>query len=168
MNRQPVATASSYYTHAYTPSSSSQQQVPAHGHYHDPSAAAYVSVGYRPLQLPTQRQLQHYQHNQVAAEQQLSLAGNSSTNSFHHPDFRTQHNHQPSLPPLQQTLPVRTRAQLRLQQQQQQHQQQVMASYQEQSAEEMAELQKLSNEYQPEVTVRELYLFDLLWAKVER
>jgi hypothetical protein len=141
MNRQPVATASSYYTHAYAPS---QQQ--AHGHYHDP-AAAYVSVGYRPLQLPLQ---QHQQLQHQGAEQQLAAS------SFHTPNFRP-HQLPQQQTVVQQALPVRTRAQLRHQRQQQQ---QIMA-YQEQNADELAELQKLSNEYQPEVTVR---VFLTFWA----
>lgn len=118
MNRQPVATASNYYHHAYAPHA-------AHGHhYHDP--AAFTSVGYRPLQLPLQ-------HN---ADQQLSLAHQAG---FHNPNFRP---HQQ-----QHVLPVRTRQQGR--------QQQAAMAYPQQTDEELAELQKLSNEYEPEVTVSE-------------
>ncbi|KAK3070278.1 hypothetical protein LTR53_010725 [Teratosphaeriaceae sp. CCFEE 6253] len=95
----------------------------AHGQYHDPS------VGYRPLQLPLQ-----YHQQQPAAEQQLSLVASG----FHTPGFRP--HQQQHLQP--QALPVRTRQQIR---------RQVMA-YEGQSEDDLADLQKLSNEYEPEVT----------------
>lgn len=119
MNRQPVATASTYYHHAYAP------QVAHHAHYHDPATLA--ALGYRPLHLPLQ---QH--HSAEQQQQQLSLAAAG----FHNPSFRP--SHYPA-------LPLRTRQQTR-------RQQQIMA-YAGQSDEDLAELQKLSNEYEPEVTV---------------
>ncbi|KAK3670729.1 hypothetical protein LTR78_009421 [Recurvomyces mirabilis] len=126
MNHQPVATAPSYYhQHLYAPQL-------AHGHYHDP---AYTSVGYRPLQLPTQQVQQQQYAEQQHQQQQLSLA---AAGYHHHPAYQAQaQQHSQG-----QVLPVRTRQQAR-------QQQQVMA-YQEQTPEELAELQKLSNEYQPE------------------
>ena len=102
---------------------SSYYALQPHQHYHDPALA---SLAYRPLQLPLQ------QH--AAAEQQLSLAAASG---FHQTDYRQHHG-----------LPLRiTRQQTR--------QARAMASFQQQSTtdEEVAELQKLSNEYEPEVTV---------------
>lgn len=102
------------------------------GQYHDP--AALVSLGYRPLQLPFQQQHQQ----SVAEQQQLSLAAAG----FHNPSFRPHH---------QQALPLRTRQQTR-------RQAQAMA-YAQQSEEDLAELQKMSNEYEPEVTVSDALTF---------
>ena len=87
-----------------------------------------ASLGYRPLQLPLQHSAEQHQ-------QQRSLAAAG----FHSPNFRPHHH---------QGLPLRTRAQTR-------RQQQAMA-YQQQSEQDLAELQKLSNEYEPEVTVSEV------------
>ncbi|TKA71516.1 hypothetical protein B0A55_06112 [Friedmanniomyces simplex] len=115
-------TASNYYYHPYA-------QQAAYGQYHDP---AFTSVGYRPLQLPLQQQQQHHHHS--AGQQQLSLAA-----GFHNPNFRP---HQQQQHFHQQILPVRTRQQVRMQ----------AMGFQGQSEEELAELQKLSNEYEPEVT----------------
>lgn len=97
----------------------------SHQLYHDPDLAL---LGYRPLQLPLQQPHAHHSTEQ----QQLPVAG------FHHyPNFRPQH-----------SLPHRTRQQTR--------RQQTMAYQDDLSKdEEYAELQKLSNEYEPEVTVRD-------------
>lgn len=94
-----------------------------HEPYHDPALA---SLAYRPLQLPLQ-QSERY------SQQQLALA--AATNGFQQPNFRLHH------------LPLRTRQQTR--------QARAMASFQQQGTteEELAELQKLSNEYEPDVTV---------------
>lgn len=96
-----------------------------HEHYHDPALA---SLAYRPLQLPLQ------QSERYPQRQQLSLAA-VPNGGFQQPNFRLHH------------LPVRTRQQTR--------QARAMASFQQQGTteEELAELQKLSNEYEPEVTV---------------
>ena len=105
-----------------------------HEHYHEPALA---SLAYRPLQFTLQQSERHSQQQQ----QQLSLA--AVPNGFQQPNFRLHHHH-----------PVRTRQQTR--------QARAMASFQQQGTteEEFAELQKLSNEYEPEVTVR-LLMFDL-------
>lgn len=117
MNRQPLATASHFYT--YLP----------HEHYHDPSLA---SLAYRPLQLPLQ--LSERQSSQL---QQLSLAAATTNAGFQQSNLRL--HHQLPFHVRQQARPART-----------------MASFQQQGTtdEELAELQKLSNEYEPEVTVR--------------
>lgn len=109
----------------YHPHSYTPQALP--GHYHDPAFSS--PLGYRPLQVP----LQH-QHS----AEQLSLA----SAGFHTPNFRP--HHQPAV--TQPGLPLRTRQQTR------RHQQANMA-YQEQSPEELAELQKLSDNFEPEVIV---------------
>ncbi|EMC98024.1 hypothetical protein BAUCODRAFT_410942 [Baudoinia panamericana UAMH 10762] len=95
----------------------------AHGQYHDP---AFLSVGYRPLHLPLQQQQHSAEH--------LSLAG------FQDPGFQLLQ--QPSVH--QHSLPVRTRLQHR------RAAQEAMA-HPQQSEEQLAELQKLSNAWEPEV-----------------
>jgi len=128
MNRQPIATASSYYHHPlYAP-----QAVPRH--YHDPS---FASLGYRPLQLP----LQH-QHS----AEQLGLALQPSV-GFHHPLHQHQEHHPfRPLPPQQHSLVL---AHQTCRQGRQQHQ----ANMAYPQPDEMEEFQKLSDQYQPEVTV---------------
>ena len=85
---------------------------------------ALASLAYRPLQYPLQQL--------PPAAGELSLAAASG---FHVPTFRHQH------------VAYRTRQQTR--------QDRAMASgYQGTTDEELAELQKLSNEYEPEVSVR--------------
>ncbi|KAK0253740.1 hypothetical protein LTS09_011318 [Friedmanniomyces endolithicus] len=126
MDRQ----ASTYYHHLYA-----QQAAHAQIQYHDPIV---TPVGYRPLHLPLQQQQQQQHH--LAAEQQLSLAG-----SFHNPHFRPHHQQQQQQQQQQfhqHILPLRVRQQVRMQE----------MAIQGQSDEEFAELQKLSNEYEPEVT----------------
>ncbi|KAK1030441.1 hypothetical protein LTR33_017096, partial [Friedmanniomyces endolithicus] len=125
MDRQ----ASTYYHHLYA-----QQAAHAQIQYHDPTA---TPVGYRPLHLPLQQQQQ--QQHLLAAEQQLSLAG-----SFHNPHFRPHHQQQQQQQQQfhQHILPLRVRQQVRMQD----------MAIQGQSDVEFAELQKLSNEYEPEVT----------------
>ena len=132
MVRVPVATASHYYAY----------QQP-HQHYHDPALA---SLAYRPLQLPLQQQHAAVEQQQ---QQQLSLA---ATSGFHRPIHASPPNFE--LPPPQ--LALRTRQQTR--------QARTMAQFQQQSTtdEELAELQKLSNEYEPEVTVRLFVMCPLL------
>ncbi|KAK5109550.1 hypothetical protein LTR62_006901 [Meristemomyces frigidus] len=137
VHQQPAVTPSSYYhPHIYA------QQV-AHGHYHDP---AYISVGYRPVQPSYNRQQQQIladqqQHLRLQQQQQQQQQLAQAAASYHH--------HHPGYPPQQifaeQRVGVCTRQESR------QQQQQAMA-YQEQSDQELAELQKLSNEYQPEQT----------------
>jgi hypothetical protein len=130
--RQPVVTSPSiYYPYAHP-----------HAPYHDPALA---SLAYRPLQLPLQHHLsaaaaEHHHHPQ----QQLSLAAAAS-------GFQQQHVQQiPTFchhQQLRQQIPIRIRHQAR--------QERAMASaYQGMTDEELAELQKQSNEYEPEVTVR--------------
>ena len=107
---------------------------PLHQHYHDP---ALTSLVYRQVQLPVH---QHQPAPVPEHSHQLSLA--AASNGFHQPtNFRHHH------PPLQ----------LR----QQTRQARAMDSYQQQGTtdEELTELQKLSNEYEPEVTVS----FEFLW-----
>jgi hypothetical protein len=134
-SRQPVltpTTSSIYYTYAHP-----------HAPYHDP---ALVSLAYRPLQLPLQHQFQATaeQQQQQQHQHQLSLAAAASGFQQQHvqqvPTF--QHHHQ-----LHQQIPVRQHPQTR-------QQARIMASnYQNTTDEELAEFQKLSNEYEPEVTV---------------
>ena len=101
-----------------------------HQHYHDPALA---SLAYRPLHLPLQQypapeQHQQQHHNSVAA----AAAGASA---FQVPTFR---HHQP--------LTLQTRKRTR--------QTRAMATnYQGMTEDELAELQKRSNEYEPEVSV---------------
>ena len=98
-------------------------------------------MGYRPLQLSIQQVQQQKYAEQQHQQQQLSLA---AAGYHHHPTYQAQtqqHSQEP-------VLPVRTR--------QQACQQQQAMTYQEQTPEELAELQKLSNEYQPEAIVSEL------------
>ena len=103
------------------------QQAAHQQQYHDP--AALVSLGYRPLQFAFQQQ----QQQQTRIEQpQLSL----TAAGFHDPNFR----------PHQQPLPLRSRQQSR-----QQHTMEYP-----QSDEDIAKFQKLSNEYEPEVTVSDM------------
>ena len=145
MNRQPVATASHYYHqphHAYGGSHAvhhhpADQQSQQLQQYHDPG---FASLGYRPLQLPLQQQ------QQSPIDQRLSLA----TAGYQTPNFR--HDHQTS------ALPLRTRRQTR----RTTRQQQVTMTYQQTPEDELAELQKLSNEYEPEATVRFLVDNDVI------
>ena len=124
--------SSIYYTFAHP-----------HAPYHDPGLE---SLAYRPLQLPLQHQFQATAEQQHAQHQyQLSLAAAASGFQQQHvqqvPTF--QHHHR-----LHHQLPVRQRPQTR-------QQSGAMASnYQNTTDEELAEFQKLSNEYEPEVTVR--------------
>ena len=107
---------------------------PPHEHYHDPTLA---SLAYRPLHLPLQQSESHRY-----SQQQLPLA--AVPNGFEQPNFRPHHHH----------LALRTRQQTR--------QARAMASFPQQQGttdEELAELQKLSNEYEPEVTVSVCPLF---------
>lgn len=124
--RQPVFTSPSvYYTYHHPPAQ-----------YHDP---AFPSLAYRPLHVPLQHPL-----STAAAEQhqhQLSLA--AAVSGFEQQRLQQvplYHHHQQQHP---QQIPIRTRDQPRK-----------MASTYQGTDEELAELQKLSNEYEPEVTVR--------------
>ena len=99
---------------------------PPHQHgYHDPALA---SLAYRPLHLPLE-------HAPAAEHQQFSPL--AATPGFHHPNFRHQLH-----------LPHRTRQQTR-------HARAMAYQQQQQGMTEgeLAELQKLSNEYEPEATV---------------
>ena len=94
-----------------------------HEHDHEP---AFTSLAYRPLQLPLQQSERHLQP-------QFALA--AATNGFQQPNFR-----------LHYQLPIQTRQQSR-------QARTMEALHPDTTQEEFAELQKLSNEYQPEVTV---------------
>ena len=100
--------------------------------YHEPTYAS-LAAGYRPLQLPLQPQLHLVEQQQ---QQQLALAG------LHNPNLRHHH-----------AIPHRPR---------QTRQQTANMAFQQTSDEELAELQKLSNEYEPEVTVG-FALRSVLW-----
>lgn len=106
---------------------------PHHPYYHDPALA---SLAYRPPHVPLQHQASsEHQH-------QLSLAAASG---FHHPTFQQQQHYAPRT--RQHTRQARAMA----------------ASFgqaQGTSEEELAELQKLSNEYEPEATVRQVHFWD--------
>lgn len=95
-----------------------------HQHYHDPALA---SLAYRPLQLPFEPLQQHPSPTELAP-----AAGSLN------PRQQQQQQHH---------IPLRT-----TRQQAGQHAR-AMALYQGTTDEELAELQKLSNEYEPEVTV---------------
>ena len=132
MNHPPVAVGPSYYHlhHSYA-----SPQV-GHGQYHE---QAFTPVGCRPLQLPLQQQQTPQQQHHSA--EQLSLAA-----GFHDPNFRSHHEQQLHHP--HGGLPIRPRLSA--------YQQRQAMAYQQQSEEELAQLQKLSNEYEPEVIVRRL------------
>lgn len=122
--QQPVVTAA-YYYHPYRPHS-----------YHDP---AFASLAYRPLQyqaqlggLPTT----DHQQQQQGHLSSLAAAG------FQQPNFRLRHHHRVPLLNRQPSHPAR--APMAFEQQQ---------PAQGMSEDELAELQKASNEYQPEATV---------------
>lgn len=145
-SRQPVATAFATFSHPHQHHPGfATPHFAQHPGYHE---QAFAPVGSRPLQLPLQQQQQQQHHH--TAEQPSLAAG------FQHPNFRLNqyglHQRQPQqqLPPQHQHhLSVRTRAVTR----QQQQQQQAVMSH-EQNSDELAELQKASTEWEPEVTVR--------------
>jgi hypothetical protein len=138
--RQSVATASP--SHYYAFQHHHLPPAPA-AHYHDPALA---SLAYRPLQLPLQQPpaaAEQSHHLHLLPQHQLSLAAAASRAYQNPASFRSQH------------LSIRTRQQER----QARAAAAMAASFpQQQTAphatdEELAELQKLSNEYEPEVTV---------------
>ncbi|KAK4495406.1 hypothetical protein PRZ48_013737 [Zasmidium cellare] len=157
--RQPVATASSYYAHQHHPH---HHQHPHHhpslalhpphpaafspappSVYHDPAALA--SLAYRPLQLP----LQHATHQQQTAsseQTQLPLAAQAA-GPYQHPSFRQHHSNNNNH---HHQLSHRSRAQAR------QRQLSAMAYQQPPTPaspdDELAQLQKLSEAYEPETT----------------
>lgn len=128
----PVAT--SFYYHHHPPHS-----------YHDPS---FTSLAYRPLQYPLQlggiSPADHQQHQQQQQQAQLSSLAAAG---FHQHNFRPRHHHQQQQVPLRHRQPSRqqARAPMAFEGQQTPH---------GMSEDELAELQKASNEYQPETTVR--------------
>ena len=142
--RQPViASPSVFYTYQHP-----------FAQYHDP---AVQTLAYRPLHVPLPNQFSTAAAEQQTHHQQqlsLAVAASSFQQQQHAQPVPTFHHHQQ----IQHQIPIRTSREAK-----RARPTSAMASYGGMSEEDLAELQKVSNEFEPDVTVCLLITFATLY-----